>query len=620
MSGFIGILCLDGGPVDRTLLERMTRSMAVRGPDAIEIWCEGSVGLGHAMLRTTRESAKERQPAQLDRRLWIVADARIDARAELISKLKAKSPSAQALSLSTPDAELILHAYDVWGGSCVDHLLGDFSFAVWDTRKKHLFCARDQFGVKPFYYAQSGAFFIFSNSLDCIRMHPAVSSELNDLAIADFLLFDGNQDPNTTTFADIQRLPDAHLLSVEQGAKSIRRYWELSVTTPIHFSRDEEYIERFRELLDLAVSDRMRTDRAGIMLSGGLDSTTVAASARRISSRNGTPVDLRGYTEVFKHLIPHEEGKYATIAADALQMPIEFLVSDDWKIFQLADRPERQTPEPTHTAWPNITHDLLSLGGSQNRVILTGYGADPALSGRITVHFRELIKRMQVGRALHDAARYFFTEGRLSRLYLKKRWRLLIHSKKNAAGYPPWLNEDFESRWKLRDRFEHINHGNSTVTGFRQEAIDNMLPAWTDLFEAGDPGVTHVPVEIRHPFFDLRLASFLIALPRFPWCSDKELLREAGRGALPEKVRLRRKSTLPGDPLIVLLKRPESAWVDRFEPIPELEKYVERSRIPKVVDEKDLWTGWVHLRPLSLNFWLRGLYRHAKVGRRGGEW
>jgi asparagine synthase (glutamine-hydrolysing) len=128
---------------------------------------------------------------------------------------------------------------------------------------------------------------------------------------------------------------------------------------------------------------------------------------------------------------------------------------------------------------------------------------------------------------------------------------------------------------------------------------------WAGLFEACDAGLTRVPIEVRHPFFDLRLLNFLLALPTLPWCCDKQLLREAGRDILPDAVRLRRKSPLPADPLIALLDRPEAAWVDRFEAVPELGRYVVRKRVPVVLGEKDPWRAWIHLRPLSLNFWLQ---------------
>ena len=102
-----------------------------------------------------------------------------------------------------------------------------------------------------------------------------------------------------------------------------------------------------------------------------------------------------------------------------------------------------------------------------------------------------------------------------------------------------------------------------------------------------------------------RLLAGLLALPALPWCSDKELLREAARGILPDAVRLRRKSPLPADPLIALLRQPESAWVDSFKGVPELGQYVEQRLIPKVFGEKDVWAAWIHLRPVSLNSWLR---------------
>src|SRR6266851_4305018 len=153
MSGIVGIVNPDGAPVDRHLLQQMTEAMAFRGPDAKEIWSQGSVGFGHAMLRTTHESVHERQPASLDGKVWITADARVDARAELITKLESKG---QIKAKAATDAELILHAYHVWGEECVEHLLGDFVFAIWDGRRRRLFCARDHFGVKPLYYAQVG--------------------------------------------------------------------------------------------------------------------------------------------------------------------------------------------------------------------------------------------------------------------------------------------------------------------------------------------------------------------------------------------------------------------------------------------------------------------------------
>ena len=553
----------------------------------------------------------EKQPAQLDRRLWIVADARIDARAELIGKLKGKSQAASALSLSTPDAELILHAYDTWGEACVEQLLGDFSFAVWDAREKRLFCARDQMGVKQLYFTNVGSYIVFSNTLNCIRRHPGISSRLNDLAIADFLLFDMNQDLATTSFGDIRQLPPAHTLLCKQGSLTDRRYWDLPIATPIHFSRDAECVERFRELLDAAVADRLRGSGAGacnvgVMMSGGLDSPTVAVSAQRVLARAGNANGVRAYTEVFDSLVPHEERYYATLAANALKIPIEYLVSDNQKIFGRAEEPGYRLPQPMHLGWPDTSTEMLRQIGETSRIALTGFGADPALSARITVHFRQLIRNGRFGRALADAGLYLSKPGRLSRLYLRTRWHRLFPPKVHAQPYPQWLNSDLERDLSLRDRWAGLMNRESLNNSARPEAYElTVSPSWAFIFETLDTSVTQVPVEMRHPFFDLRLLNFLLALPRLPWCCDKELLREATRGSLPDAVRLRRKSPMPAEPLNALLQRPESAWVDRFGPVAELEKYVSRQRIPPVYCEHATWTAWVHLRPLSLSFWLQ---------------
>src|SRR5262249_55055141 len=150
------------------------------------------------MLRTTWEAETERQPLTLDGKLWLIADARIDGRAELIAELEAKlrrkvrfreSGNGTGPERLPNDAELILLAYEAWGEDCGAHLIGDFVFAIWDSGERRLFCGRDHFGVKLFYYALVGKTFVFSNTLECLRLHPLVSDNLNEVAIGDYLLF-----------------------------------------------------------------------------------------------------------------------------------------------------------------------------------------------------------------------------------------------------------------------------------------------------------------------------------------------------------------------------------------------------------------------------------------------
>src|SRR5437870_2183136 len=133
------------------------------------------------------------------------------------------------------------------------------------------------------------------------------------------------REPGATSFADIQRLAPAHILVCNEDSVSVYRYWELPVSAPIHHKRPSECVEQFRELLDRAVADRLRTNSAGVLMSGGLDSPTVAASARRILAGNGADAGVRAYTEVFENLIPNEESLYAGVVVGAMRVTFELL-------------------------------------------------------------------------------------------------------------------------------------------------------------------------------------------------------------------------------------------------------------------------------------------------------
>ena len=282
MSGIVGIVNLDGAPVDRDLLRRLANYLTFRGPDAQHTWCDGNVGLGHTLLRTTSEAETEQQPMSLDGKVWLTADARIDARNELIEKLKRKLTPKP----SPNDAELILYAYEAWGEDCLQHLIGDFAFVLWDGNARRLFCARDHLGVRQLYYSHNTTSFVVSNTVNCLRLHPSVSNKLNETAIGDFLLFGLNQEPNTTTFADIQKLPQAHSLIVSAGNVRLNQYWKPSATL-VRNRKPADVIDGFRDVLQQTVTDRLRTTGAGISMSGGLDSPAVASVASQ------TPCNLK---------------------------------------------------------------------------------------------------------------------------------------------------------------------------------------------------------------------------------------------------------------------------------------------------------------------------------------
>ena len=147
MSGIAGLYHLDQHPVVASELCQMIKILAHRGPDSSDTWCQDSIGLGHCMLWTTAESLHEQLPL-VKGDLTITADARIDNRDELAQVLSLPDRPLEKIA----DSEFILAAYEQWGSDCPEHLLGDFAFVIWDGQKLPLFCARDHFGVTPFFY------------------------------------------------------------------------------------------------------------------------------------------------------------------------------------------------------------------------------------------------------------------------------------------------------------------------------------------------------------------------------------------------------------------------------------------------------------------------------------
>jgi asparagine synthase (glutamine-hydrolysing) len=604
LSGIVGIYERSGAPVERGLLQALAHFLSFRGPDARETWSQGAIGLGHTMLRTTRESQIEQQPASLDGKLWITADARIDCREELEKKLALQGYSAAGRAAT--DSGLILRAYAAWGAECVQHLRGDFAFAIWDARKKLLFCARDHFGVKPFYYSELRELFLFSNTLDCLRQHPGISEELNDAAIGDFLLFGLNCDAATTTFRDIRRLPAAHAMTVSSDGLRIQRYWSAPTTGRIRYLRAEDYVEHFQILLQAAVTDRMRVDRAGILLSGGLDSATVATTVRELAAGPGGTTDLRAYTVVYESLIPDQDGRYAREVAEFLKIPHQTIPMDRLHPFERWDEPGVSSPEPVDDPFFAGLFDQFRTIAADCRVVFSGEGADNLMHFQMWPFARALMRERQWTSLFRESSRYLWVRPSVIP-GLKRRALGLFGKDPTTPVYPRWLVPDFARRLNLQERAKEW----SELPAERPHPIlpkahaTLALPHWSAMFEQENPGVTRCPVEVRHPFLDLRIVNFLLALPPFPLFFEKQLLREAVAGRLPESVRMRRKAPLAGSPLVAHSRKSRTEWMQQLDWNAEMDGYVNRSELAAFQSETHPEKAHSALRPLCLNFWLQ---------------
>ena len=548
MSGIVALAQTDGGSVDGPLLDRLTASLSFRGPDGLGTEALGPIGMGHAQFATTPEAARERQPATLDGRVWITADARIDGRAELVTELG----GLQTADLDrATDVELVLHAYRVWGQSCAQHLLGDFAFVIWDAPRRRLFAARDPFGVKLLYYAVGHGSLVLSNTLSCVRAHPSVSDRLDASAVANFLLWGENWDRSTTTFADVRCLSSAHTLLWEEGRDGVetRRYWDVPEEGPrLHYSDRRDYVDQFRSLLAAAVDDRLRTRAAAVFMGGGLDSPMVAAVARERMAAVGPGYRLEALTVGYGNIPADRELHLSTLAAQHIGIPVHRLVEENapaswsWLL-------ESEAPEPALLGFVGAGvwgyEEAVEIG----RVILTGWDGDALLAANIGALWRARLRSGELG-SLAGEVGWHLRAGRLPRIGFRAAVGRVRagRPKRVFRGYPSWLAPSFEKSLDLRGRWlasAAAPDPGRTVRGRAREFLST--PVWRSVLDPADPGMSGVLLEQRHPLIDLRLVRFALSLPPIPWCVEKELFRVAMRGDLPDAVLRRPKTPFAGD-------------------------------------------------------------------------
>lgn len=576
MSGFLSLLNGDGQAIDPELLKQMTNSMMLQGPDALNIWTEGNIGFGHTLLKTTWESETEQQPYSLNGEVWLTGDIRLDRRSKLQELLTA---AGCYLENNANDVELVLHSYQVWGEACLDRISGDFGFVIWDRSQQSLFCACDQFGIVPVYYAQVGNTLLISNSIKSLRLHPLVSEKLNQQAIADFILFSMNRDQATTSFADIQKLPPSHKLTWSSGKVTVKSYWQLPEEVEyLRYRNPQDYVEQFRQLFEQSVADRLRTDSVGTHLSGGLDSTSIAAVAHKIMSDRGSLKDFRSYTMVYKELIADEEGMYAQQVAEKSGFPLEYLIAEDFIKQAPSPQPEWIYPEPllfrTQVAEVEITRRVSSY----SRVLLAGFGGDPGFEPE-PLYWSKLLGRGQLQHFAVDSLNYLRSFKRIPHYGVRrqlKQWLGKNKPKRQEIDLPDWFNPGFIDQSYLNARLEE----QTSLSPQRDRYGMVTASLWSNIFAWSDPGYSGFPVKLRFPFFDLALVQFLLTVPPSPWFESKFLLREAMQDILPDSLRQRAKTPLQGNPHYNLFQqRGVQPWMEELAAKPALSPYVDNDRL-----------------------------------------
>ena len=552
MAGIAGIYCADGRPAEVAELKRMVAAVEHRGPDGIGYWNAGPVALAHLQFCTTPESINERQPlVSPGGEACLVWNGRVDNREELLAGLG----SAGARPVDMTDAGLALAAYLAWGAECVQHIVGDFALVVWDARRRRLWCARDYIGIRPFYYFWDGKTFLFGPEVRSLLAHPLVSLKVNEGMVGEYLA-NAITSREEMLYADIRRLPSGSTLTVDgSGALRIENWWnpELSL---IEYRCDEEYAEHFRQLFDQSVRAQIRCNTPwGIELSGGLDSSSIAVSARAVLDESGAKDSRILAFSVVEPGKPWDESEDIRAIVTRANLTCEFLepLRVDLEFFRARaglwrDYPGSPNGEP-------ITLPMYRAAKREGaRVLLSGIGGDEWLDGRPEC-FTDLVGgfwRSGALRELLDRAREdwrAYSDARHWSIFLARRllatsapdW-LLFHKRKFAFARNGILSRDFLSRTRLARRVFTRERTPRRFASRTQLGLFQLITSGFEAFvlEANERETAHAGIELRFPFFDRRFAEFCLRLPedqRQRGAIWKRILRNAMTGRLPERVR-----------------------------------------------------------------------------------
>jgi len=544
MSGIVGILHYDGRPIERTLLDRMLAQMIHRGPDGQGLWIAGPIGLGHARLCTTPESLHEQLPL-VDRtgRLALTLDGRVDNREELHRELEAKGHILR----DDTDAELVLAAYECWGDTAPLHLVGDFAFAIWDERRRRLFCARDHIGIRPFYYYADDRRFLFASELAPLLIHPAVPCEPNEGMIGEFLA-DDILSQEETLYRGIVRLPPAHWLSVQPNRLQTFRYWDIDLLHEIRYVTDDAYAEHFGSVLGEAVRARLRSNGPiGAELSGGLDSSSVVGLIQSLH-REGT-VQGQGF-ETFSLIFPGRPCDERSYIQDVVQLwDLKSNLVDEYRAApnDLLRQIRQQRDFPDH---PNETMamDLYRLVREKGiRVVLTGMGGDDWL-GEGFAPYADLLRTGQIGTFLRSltcegSARHVLANFKETLGLLLPRVRQAYGRVFKRDGVPAWIDKEFAKRIYLADRLRSAPLP-SRFQSYAQRSLYEFVRSGEQsiCYEMAERATSRLGLDARHPFNDRRVVEFALAIPqdqRQRGPITKFVLRRTMGDRLPESVRQR---------------------------------------------------------------------------------
>ena len=541
-------------------MRRMNERIVHRGPDNEGLFVEGNVGLAMRRLSIIDVKTGHQPIANEDENVWIVYNGELYNHLELRKDLEARGHRYRTKS----DTETIVHLYEEHGRDCVKYLRGMFAFAIWDRRSRRLFIARDRLGIKPLYYHYDGNRLLFGSEIKTILAYPGIKPEFNQSTLAEYLAF-GYIPEAETMYAGIRKLLPGHTLEIgEDGDPQISQYWDLRVAVDEDSRPREHYVNRYRELLEQCVSSHLMSDvPLGVFLSGGLDSSAVAALTTKIR-REPIETFAVGYGEESFSELP-----FARQVAEHIGSKHHEVKLSRAEFFRALPRLIWHEDEPI--VWPSSVslYFVARLARERVIVVLTGEGSDETLAGYTRYAWTQTNARMDAAyRAvvpgfLREAVRRSTRSSLLSGTARRKLEHTFLA--RDGASWASFYFDNFYSAFSAADQAELLAPEIRALVG---DAYAGSMRYWNassgdllhrllytdiktylvELLMKQDQMSMAASVESRVPFLDHELVEFTATIPakyETRGMAGKYILKEAVEDLLPRDIVYRKKMGFP---------------------------------------------------------------------------
>ncbi|MCT1902225.1 asparagine synthase (glutamine-hydrolyzing) [Oceanobacillus sojae] len=606
MCGITGFISWDKRASDeREILEKMTNTLSLRGPDATGYWLDGHVGFGHKRLSIIDlEGGKQPMRKESEHNKYVICyNGELYNTEELRKSLMQRGYTFTTSS----DTEVLLTSYMEWKEDCVDHLNGIFAFAIWDEAAEKLFIARDRLGVKPLFYSEKGKTFVYGSEIKALLAHPQVRTNIDRTGLSEIFGLGPSRTPGHGLFKDVDELRAGHAMTVTRAGKKVWRYWNLE--SKEHKDSLEETAEKVRTLFVDSVERQLVSDvPVSTFLSGGLDSSAITAIAANHYKEN-----VLGALPTFS--LDYQGNKNHFQAS-------KFQPSSDQK-------------------W--IEKMVESFSTDHHEEVITGIELATLLKEAVEV-------RDQPGQADIDSSLLWCCR------QIKQHTTVALSGEcadEIFGGYPwfhdpeaagdgfPWirsldgridlLHDDWKSKLKIedyvRDRYQETIaetprlDGESKVDAKRRELFYlNIQWFMSQLLDRKDRMSMGAGLEVRVPYADHHLVEYVWNIPwemKMANGREKGILRKAMEGILPQEVLYRKKSPYPRT------FQPEyteqvSQWMRKILTDSEARifEFLKKDKVEKIVEStgkefKDPWYGQLMRGPqliahlCQIDYWLR---------------